>query len=309
MAEASHERLVSSDSHVTVTHDAVKATWRRSSTTTTTRPSSRWAAAASRPARARTRCRSTSKACTTPSAGRATTTPVERLKDMDEDGVDVEVCYCEFSAFRYLYLIKAGWREATQAFNDTLVEFASADPSRLDPLVPDPDPRHRHRGRRGAPRRRARRQVAAAAGVPDRARPARLLGPALRPAVGRDPGDRPAGVLPHRPRADHLLPELPEFAQGTCSRWPAVHVDPVRQLHPGRRVRALPRAQDRVRRAGHRLVPVVAQQPRRDGLDRDYSFPRSPKRRASTTSATCSRRSSTSRSPCTTCATSSASRT
>src|SRR5215207_1073286 len=55
----------------------------------------------------------------------------ERLNDMDTDGVDVEVLYCEFSAFRYLYLIKSGWREATRAFNDTLVEFASADPSRL----------------------------------------------------------------------------------------------------------------------------------------------------------------------------------
>ena len=55
----------------------------------------------------------------------------ERLKDMDTDGVDVEVLYCEFSAFRYLYLIKNGWREATRAFNDSLVEFASADPTRL----------------------------------------------------------------------------------------------------------------------------------------------------------------------------------
>ena len=55
----------------------------------------------------------------------------ERLKDMDVDGVDVEVLYCEFSAFRYLYLIKNGWREATRAFNDSLVDFASADPKRL----------------------------------------------------------------------------------------------------------------------------------------------------------------------------------
>ena len=55
----------------------------------------------------------------------------ERLKDMDQDGVDVEVCYCEFSAFRYLYLMKDGWREATQAFNDSLIAFGEADPSRL----------------------------------------------------------------------------------------------------------------------------------------------------------------------------------
>ncbi|MCB0995750.1 MAG: amidohydrolase, partial [Acidimicrobiales bacterium] len=57
--------------------------------------------------------------------------PIARLEDMDTDGVDVEVCYCEFSAFRYLYLISEGWREATRAFNDTLVEFAAADPKRL----------------------------------------------------------------------------------------------------------------------------------------------------------------------------------
>lgn len=57
--------------------------------------------------------------------------PVERLKDMDQDGVDVEVCYCEFSAFRYLYLMQHGWREATHAFNDRLAMFAAADPARL----------------------------------------------------------------------------------------------------------------------------------------------------------------------------------
>jgi predicted TIM-barrel fold metal-dependent hydrolase len=50
---------------------------------------------------------------------------------MDTDGVDVEVLYCEVSAYRYLYLLKHGAPEATRAFNDTLYEFASADPSRL----------------------------------------------------------------------------------------------------------------------------------------------------------------------------------
>ena len=54
-----------------------------------------------------------------------------RLADMDVDGVWASSSYCEVSAFRYLYLIEDGWREATRAFNTTLAEFASADPQRL----------------------------------------------------------------------------------------------------------------------------------------------------------------------------------
>ncbi|HXN62277.1 MAG TPA: hypothetical protein VN886_17655, partial [Acidimicrobiales bacterium] len=56
---------------------------------------------------------------------------MERLKDMDTDGVEASVTWCEVSAFRYLYKVKNGWREATRAFNDALAEFASADPKRL----------------------------------------------------------------------------------------------------------------------------------------------------------------------------------
>jgi predicted TIM-barrel fold metal-dependent hydrolase len=55
----------------------------------------------------------------------------ERLLDMDSDGVDVEVLYCEVSAYRYLYLLRDGAAEATRAFNDTLHDFACADPNRL----------------------------------------------------------------------------------------------------------------------------------------------------------------------------------
>lgn len=57
--------------------------------------------------------------------------PQARLADMDADGVWASSCYCEVSAFRYLYLIDDGWREATRAFNTTLGEFAAADPRRL----------------------------------------------------------------------------------------------------------------------------------------------------------------------------------
>ena len=55
----------------------------------------------------------------------------ERLRDMDTDGVDASVTYCEVSAFRYLYLVKNGWQESTRAFNSALAEFASAAPDRL----------------------------------------------------------------------------------------------------------------------------------------------------------------------------------
>jgi predicted TIM-barrel fold metal-dependent hydrolase len=54
-----------------------------------------------------------------------------RLADMDRDGVDASVTYCEVSAFRYLYLVREGRPESTRAFNTALMEFASADPHRL----------------------------------------------------------------------------------------------------------------------------------------------------------------------------------
>lgn len=69
---------------------------------------------------------------THPAAGRpGHHDPLERLQDMDTDGVDTEILYCEVSAFRYLYMVKDAWRQATRAFNAALQEFASADPKRL----------------------------------------------------------------------------------------------------------------------------------------------------------------------------------
>jgi predicted TIM-barrel fold metal-dependent hydrolase len=59
------------------------------------------------------------------------TDPVERLKDMDADGVEASSSYCEVSAFRYLYMVKDGWKESTRAFNSALAAFASTDPKRL----------------------------------------------------------------------------------------------------------------------------------------------------------------------------------
>ena len=59
------------------------------------------------------------------------TDPYARLRDMDADGVEASSSYCEVSAFRYLYLVEDGWKEATRAFNCALGAFAAADPKRL----------------------------------------------------------------------------------------------------------------------------------------------------------------------------------
>jgi predicted TIM-barrel fold metal-dependent hydrolase len=57
--------------------------------------------------------------------------PIERLRAMDEDGVDVEILFSDLSAFRIFYKMRDGWREAARAFNDISGEFAAADPKRL----------------------------------------------------------------------------------------------------------------------------------------------------------------------------------
>ena len=185
---------------------------------------------------------------------------------MDRDGVEASVTYCEVSAFRYLYLVRDGRKESTRAFNTALAEFASEDPTPADRLVPDSDPRHRRRDRRSAVGGRERLQVAATPGVPDRARPRRLLGRALRAAVRRDPGDGPSDLLPHRDEHDARRSRAagPHTAEGhlrpdgaALGRRIARHVD------HGRRLREVPAAQGRVRRARPRLGVVVAVRRRR----------------------------------------------
>jgi predicted TIM-barrel fold metal-dependent hydrolase len=57
--------------------------------------------------------------------------PNARLSDMDRDGVEAEVLYCEVGAFRIYNKMKGCWRQAYEAFNNTLVDFASANPRRL----------------------------------------------------------------------------------------------------------------------------------------------------------------------------------
>jgi predicted TIM-barrel fold metal-dependent hydrolase len=59
------------------------------------------------------------------------TNPLARLADMDTDGVGASSSYCEVSAFRFLYLVADGAAEASRAFNTALAAFTSADPKRL----------------------------------------------------------------------------------------------------------------------------------------------------------------------------------
>ncbi|MEY2589114.1 MAG: hypothetical protein QOJ67_1098 [Acidimicrobiaceae bacterium] len=64
--------------------------------------------------------------------------PHARLEAMDRDGVDAEVLYSEVSAFRHYPLMREGWREASEAFNRVLLDFASVDPARLVPAYQVP---------------------------------------------------------------------------------------------------------------------------------------------------------------------------
>jgi predicted TIM-barrel fold metal-dependent hydrolase len=64
--------------------------------------------------------------------------PVERLQAMDRDGVEAEVLYSEVSAFRHYRHMREGWKEGSDALNRVLVDFASADPTRLLPAYQVP---------------------------------------------------------------------------------------------------------------------------------------------------------------------------
>jgi uncharacterized protein len=127
------ERLISADSHVKVSHEQIKA-----HLATKYHPAYDTAVAAfvarmNQGAGAANRKGALLKAA----QGNAAFTrpgywdPAERLKDMDSDGVDVEVIYSEVSAFRYLADITEGADESVRAFNNVLQEFAAPDPRRL----------------------------------------------------------------------------------------------------------------------------------------------------------------------------------
>jgi predicted TIM-barrel fold metal-dependent hydrolase len=129
------ERLVSADSHVKMTHDQVKehlppglhGAYDEASGAYEARMSRGTGAANRAGAKANAQVAASNSVFGRPSYW----DPVERLKDMDADGVDVEVLYSEVSAFRYLSDVKGGVMESVQAFNNALHEFANVDPKRL----------------------------------------------------------------------------------------------------------------------------------------------------------------------------------
>ncbi|HEX7096701.1 MAG TPA: amidohydrolase family protein [Acidimicrobiales bacterium] len=146
MATATSERLISADDHVDLSHDRVKAhlapkhhddydaaiaAFRASmGATASVEANQRWREQQGLPPEQSPKTMGGNRSH--PAFGRAGhTDPVERLRDMDADGVEASVTYCEVSAFRYLYLVKNGWKESTRAFNTALAEWASHDPKRL----------------------------------------------------------------------------------------------------------------------------------------------------------------------------------
>src|SRR5205823_7216573 len=126
------ERLISADSHVAVTHDHVKGhlhARHHAEYDEAVAEFQRRMMATMGAGRANVMSLQDYKH---PAAGRPGHSDAQaRLADMDTDGVDAEVLYCEVSAFRYLYLMQDAWPAATRAFNDTLAAFGSVDPKRL----------------------------------------------------------------------------------------------------------------------------------------------------------------------------------
>ena len=127
------DRIISSDSHISISHDVVKqhlpaklrddydeATggFAKTMATGAGAANSQWKKSEYKH----------------PAAGRmGNNDPGDRLTDMDADGIDVEVLYSELSGFRFFNLMKTpeDGVAATRAFNDALSAFAGADPKRL----------------------------------------------------------------------------------------------------------------------------------------------------------------------------------
>jgi uncharacterized protein len=128
------ERLISADSHVKIGHDQVKRHLSArhheaydSAVDAFEAKMGRGAGKANRAGSVQNAVNVKNAAFTRP----AYWDPAERLKDMDTDGVEAEVLYCEVSAFRYLADVQGAAWEAMRAFNDALFEFAQTDPKRL----------------------------------------------------------------------------------------------------------------------------------------------------------------------------------
>lgn len=124
------ERIISSDSHVSVQHDAVKrrlATRYHDDYDAAVQKFYAWFLGGGAGRANQSGMKFPGRAVGRPGSW----DPAERLSDMDIDGVDTEVMYCELSAYRYLYMMERGSFDATRAFNDTLQAFSEVNPQRL----------------------------------------------------------------------------------------------------------------------------------------------------------------------------------
>ena len=135
------ERLISADSHVKMTHDQVKSHLSPKFHDDYDEASGAYEARMSRGTGAANRAGAAKVAASHSVFSRpGYWDPVERLKDMDADGVEKEVLYSEVSAFRYLSDVKSGIGETIRAFNDTLHEFSLRRSRPPDRVVPNSDP-------------------------------------------------------------------------------------------------------------------------------------------------------------------------
>jgi predicted TIM-barrel fold metal-dependent hydrolase len=127
------ERIISADSHVKVEHEQIKANLATKYHAAYDEAVAAFQERMSRGAAKANQAGAAMKAA----EGNAAflhpgySDPVERLKAMDDDGVDAEVLYSEVSAFRYLSEIKEGADASVRAFNDVLQWFSEPDPKRL----------------------------------------------------------------------------------------------------------------------------------------------------------------------------------
>jgi predicted TIM-barrel fold metal-dependent hydrolase len=131
------ERLISTDSHVKMTHEQVKGYLATTLHEAYDEAAGAYEASMRRGAGAANRAGAKQQKEAAIAAANAVFNrpsywdPAERLKDMDADGVEVEVLYSEVSAFRYLSDVKGGVMETVQAFNNALHDFGQTDPKRL----------------------------------------------------------------------------------------------------------------------------------------------------------------------------------
>jgi predicted TIM-barrel fold metal-dependent hydrolase len=125
------ERLISADSHVKMTHEQVKAHLAAAHHDAYDAAAGAYEARMSIGTGAANRAGAKMAASNSAFSRPGYWDPVERLKDMDTDGVEAEVLYSEVSAFRYLADVEGATSEAVRAFNDALTDFAEADPKRL----------------------------------------------------------------------------------------------------------------------------------------------------------------------------------